>query len=80
MQKINKITQPFPEILAICYFMELCVCHTIQTCSFHATNKITQPYPEILALCYFGEYWICMGMPDQTQQILYDLNKASMDI
>ena len=42
--------------------------------------KITQPFPEILLLCYFGEPWTCPGMPDQTQQILQDLTKASMDI
>ena len=43
-------------------------------------NIITQPFPEILLLCYFGEPWTCPGMPDQTQQILQDLTKASMDI
>ena len=43
-------------------------------------TKITQPYPEILLLCYFGEPWTSPGMPDQTQQILQDLTKASMDI
>ena len=43
-------------------------------------NKTTQPFPEILLLCYFGEPWTCPGMPDQTQQILQDLTKASMDI
>ena len=42
--------------------------------------KITQHFPEILLLCYFGEPWTCPGMPDQTQQILQDLTKASMDI
>ena len=42
-------------------------------------DKITQPFPEILLLCYFGEPWICPGMADQTQQILQDLTKASMD-
>ena len=35
---------------------------------------------EILALCYFGEGSACPGMPDQTQQILHDLTKVSMDI
>ena len=40
-------------------------------------NKIAQLFPEILAICYFGERLAC---PDQTQQILDDLNKASMDI
>ena len=36
MQKTNKITQPFPEIWAICYFREL----------WHATNKhATNKYP-----------------------------------
>ena len=43
-------------------------------------NKIAQLFPEILAICYFGERLACPGMPDQTQQILDDLNKASMDI
>ena len=43
-------------------------------------NKITQPVPEILLLCYLGEPWTCPDMPDQTQQILQDLNTASMDI
>ena len=43
-------------------------------------NKLTQPFPKILALCYFGEGSACPGMPDQTQQILQDLTKASMDI
>ena len=43
-------------------------------------NKIAQPFPEILAICYFGESLGCPGMPDQTHQILHDLNKASMDI
>ena len=42
-------------------------------------NKITQPLPKIYALCYFGGL-ACPGMPDQTQQILHDLTKASMDI
>ena len=40
--------------------------------------KITQPFPEILAL--FGEGSAWPGMPDQTQKILHDLTKASMDI
>ena len=43
-------------------------------------NKITQHFPEILVLCYFGKPWACPGMPDQTQKILHDLAKASMDI
>ena len=43
-------------------------------------KKITQPFPEILLLCYFQEPWTCSGMPDQTQQILQDLTKVSMDI
>ena len=42
--------------------------------------KITQHFPEILLLCYFGEPWTCPGMPDQSQQILQDFTKASMDI
>ena len=42
-------------------------------------NKITQAFPEILLLCYFGEPWTCPSMADQTQQILQDLTKASMD-
>ena len=42
-------------------------------------NKIAQPFLEILAI-YFGEHLACPGMPDQTQQILHDLTKASMDI
>ena len=43
-------------------------------------KTIAQPFPEILAICYFGESLACPGMPDQTQQILLDLTKASMDI
>ena len=43
-------------------------------------NKIIQPFPDMLLLCYFGEPWKCSGMPDQTQQRLQDLTKASMDI
>ena len=43
-------------------------------------NKITQPFPGILLLCYFGEPWKCPCMPAQTQQILHDLTRASMDI
>ena len=43
-------------------------------------NKMAQPFPEIFAICYFGEHWAFPGMPDQTQQIFYDLNKASTDI
>ena len=43
-------------------------------------NIITQPFPEILLLCYFGEPWTRPGMPDQTQEILQDLTKTSMDI
>ena len=42
-------------------------------------NKITQSLP-VMLLCYFGEPWACPSMPDQTQQILQDLTKASMDI
>ena len=41
-------------------------------------NKITQPFPEISAV-YYGESWACLRMPDQTQKILHDLTKASMD-
>ena len=44
------------------------------------TNKIAQPFSEIFAICYFGERWVCPGKPDQTQQPLHDLAKASMDI
>ena len=44
------------------------------------TNKINEPFPKILELCYFGEGSVCPGIPDQTQQILHDLIKASMDI
>ena len=51
------------------------VCNYIQQ-----INKIDQPFPEILAICYFGERLACPGMPDQTQQILNDLTKASIDI
>ena len=29
MQKINKITHPFPEILVICYSRELWTCQTL---------------------------------------------------
>ena len=43
-------------------------------------KKITQPFPEILLLCYFGEPWTYPGMPDQTQQVLQNLTKASMHI
>ena len=43
-------------------------------------NKIAQPFLEILGICYFGENLACPGKPDQTQQILQDLTKASMDI
>ena len=43
-------------------------------------NKITQPFPKILSLSHFGERWAYPGMPDQTQQILHELTKASMDI
>ena len=43
-------------------------------------NKITQSLPEMLLFCYFGEPWTCPSMPDQTQQILQDLTKTSMDI
>ena len=40
-------------------------------------NKITQPFPEIIVA---REHWTCPGIPDQIQQILQDLTKASMDI
>ena len=43
-------------------------------------NKITQTFLEILAFSYFGEGSTCPGMPDQTQKILHDLTKASMNI
>ena len=43
-------------------------------------SKITQPFPKILALCYSGESSACPGMPDQTQLILHDLSKASINI
>ena len=43
-------------------------------------NKITQLFLEVLALCYFGKGSACPGMPDQTQQILHDLTKFSMNI
>ena len=43
-------------------------------------NKIPQPFPEIFLLRYFGEPWTCPDMPNQTQEILQDLTKASMDI
>ena len=42
-------------------------------------NKIIQPFPKILVFCYFGGS-ACPGMPDQTQHILHDLIKTSMDI
>ena len=42
-------------------------------------NKIAQSFSEI-SVIYFGEHWACPGMPDQTQQALHDLTKASMDI
>ena len=41
-------------------------------------NKITRLTP-ILAL-YFRERWVCPDMSDHNQQILHDLNRASMDI
>ena len=41
-------------------------------------NKIIT-FSEILALCYFGKRWVCPSMRDQTQQILHDLTKESMD-
>ena len=91
MQKINKITLLFSEILEICYFGELMVgmldhtqlkLHDNTVASMdvllHATNKITQLFPRILVLCYFAESWTYLGMP--YQQILHDLTKASMDI
>ena len=31
MQKFNKIMQPSPEILVICYFKELLTCWTLPT-------------------------------------------------
>ena len=43
-------------------------------------NKIAQLFLEIFAICYFGEHWACPSMPEQTQQALHDLTKASMDI
>ena len=43
-------------------------------------NKRAQPFPEIFAVCHFGARWACPGMPNQTQQILHDLTKVSMDI
>ena len=43
-------------------------------------NKIAPLFPEILAICYFEECLACPGMPDETQQILHDLTKASMNI
>ena len=43
-------------------------------------NKIAPLFPEILAICYFGECLACPGMPDETQQILHNLTKASMNI
>ena len=42
-------------------------------------NKIAQSFSEI-SVIYFGEHWACAGTPDQTQQALHDLTKASMDI
>ena len=45
----------------------------------HQINKIVQPFSETFAI-HFGEHWACPAMPDQTQQILHDLTKASMDI
>ena len=40
-------------------------------------NKITQPFPEIIVA---KERWTCPGIPEQIQQLLQDLTKASMDI
>ena len=39
-----------------------------------------QQINKILALWYFGKGSACLGMPDQTQQILHDLTKFSMNI
>ena len=43
-------------------------------------KQMVQSFPEIMLLCYFGEPWTWPSMPDQTQQIMQDLTKASMDI
>ena len=43
-------------------------------------NITAKLFPEIFAICFFGEHWACPVMPDQTQQALHDLIKASMDI
>ena len=43
-------------------------------------NKTAQLFPEVFAICYFGEHWVWPGLPDQTQQILHDLTKVSMNI
>ena len=40
-------------------------------------NKIIQPFPNNLS---FWESSSCPDMPEQTQKILHDLIKASMDI
>ena len=51
------------------------------TCNhIQQANKITQHFRKILELCYFREGSACQGMPDQTQQRLHDLTKASLDI
>ena len=42
-------------------------------------NKIAKPFLETLAICYFEEYLAFPGVPHQTQQILHDLTKASID-
>ena len=87
MQKINKITQLFLELLAICYLRDFWACHTIPNrmttlefpwiCNYmQQMSRITQPFPKILAVWYLG----MPGIPDRTQQILHDLTKASMDI
>ena len=43
-------------------------------------NKITQLFQETWVLCYFGKHWACQDMDDQTQLILDNLTKASIDI
>ena len=39
MQQINKIAQPFPEILAICYFGELLACPGMTDQTRHDLTK-----------------------------------------
>ena len=43
-------------------------------------SKIAQPFPRDICNLLFWRTLGMPGMPDQTQQILHDLTKASIDI